>query len=317
MLLFTGATKPPGKAPIMSTVRSCSHCLRALTDAASLDAGVGPICRGFENKLYAKALAADARAARDAFTAALLLGVAPETAEVLEAVHADVLETVLGGGEEDLRKLVKRVDWALSYAHPKGTRTLLIQGVKALGYIGLAAILAQSAGTGAATVVVDGTVLRLTAPQNKAASFAFKKIPGRIFSSVTKRWTFPVWQVAKVKAVVQEFYPCSTVEWATIEMVAAILQAPVAEIAPPAPPPAGKTSVTRHQGTHTAFLRVVAPYNPAFIAAVKALPYQDRAWNAGLKMWEVRANQETAVLTLIATHYGETPVVVDAAAAAA
>ena len=55
----------------MGTVRHCSRCQKALTDAVSLEVGVGPICRSIDNHVLAVTIPADLVAAADNLAAAL------------------------------------------------------------------------------------------------------------------------------------------------------------------------------------------------------------------------------------------------------
>jgi hypothetical protein len=284
--------------------RSCVRCGRELTDAASMEAGIGPICRNLDNAILARLIPSNVGLARELLGELDLTAVAPETLPTMVEVTSDI------NGEtptDDWRKTVKRMEWALSYGGNHGLRPLLTKVVAALGYVGLAALWNGEAATGKATVAFLNGRLVVSGPRNKAANTAFKSITGRRFhpaKTLIERacWSFPASASDALFLAVVTHYPNHE---GLTEAVAASKVAPVAVAAPVAAAPskpAPKCSVV----SAGVLLKVKTPYNPAFIGDLKAtIKWADRRWNGGEKVWEVTANHEAEVKAMIAKHYGE------------
>lgn len=293
--------------------RSCCRCRKELTDAASMEAGIGPICRNLDNALLARLIPSNLGAAREALATLDLTSVAPETLPTVVEVSADI------GSEEpreDWRKTVKRIEWVLSFGSNDPFRALFTKVVGALGYVGLAALWNGEAATGKSAVTfLDGRFV-VTGPRNKAANTAFKSIFGRRFhpantlAGITKAaWSFPATSGEKVFEAVVTHYPNFTGLVEAVEAAKALVAASAPVAAPtveaPAPvvaAPAPKKCSIENAGV---LLKIHSPYNPAFIGDLKnTFKWGDRRWNAGEKVWEVTANHEEAVKALLTKHYG-------------
>jgi len=309
--------------PLMTTTsRACTRCHKELTDAASMEAGIGPICRKLDNALLARLIPSNVGRAVELLGELLWVStVAPETSETL----AKVIEAVRApdaAAREDWRLEVKRVEWALSFPANNEIRTMLTSVVAALGYVGLASLWNGEAATGVAVVTcanVEGFGMRLviTGPKNSAARAAFKTLNGYRFhpkgsvATVEKAaWSFPVACHAAFRLAVITHYPNNKGLAEAVELAAAsVVVAPVARasapvaVAAPVAAPKAKCSI-EHAGT---MLKVHSPYNPAFIGALKAaLSWTDRRWNSTEKVWEVAAVNENVLVGLIVKHYGPT-----------
>ena len=301
----------------MSTLRQCSRCGQKLTDAASLECGVGPICRGIDNEVLAHVFPVDHAGVEVAARALLAdLGrVAPETSDTLAGVA-----TMLFGGvapNSDNRATVKRLDWACSFIHPEPkVRATCLALMKALGYWGLAAIIEGQASTSAAEVsAVDGRIV-VKAVKNKTAAMAFKEVKGWKFDHIAKVWSFPWTMAAHVEGRLNTFYPASKFDMATIAETAKSQMSEVAkkDFAPAVTAPIAKVMflgceiAVKAAVTVTVEgdkLRVKTPFVAAFVAELKTLPYKDRAWNLpeAPGVWTVAAKHAKYVATLLAKHY--------------
>ena len=155
----------------ISTYRHCSRCHSELTDPASQECGIGPVCRKKNNNLYARTITAKLPVA-----SAIVLGTDKEM------FHADIQERYekfknrflkklqkaepetaegicLTSFGVDFRNEIKDIDYFLSYRNSPGVRDRLIKLVEALGYVGLASILAGRASKSKAKVwYEDGRV---------------------------------------------------------------------------------------------------------------------------------------------------------------
>lgn len=284
--------------------RNCVRCGRPLTDAASMEAGIGPICRHLDNALLARLIPADLGTARELVGELDLTAVAPETLPTVVEVVASI------GGEtptDDWRKTVKRMEWALSFAGNESLRVLMTKVVAALGYVGLAALWSGEAATGKATVSLMEGRLVVVGPNNKAARTALKAINGRRFhpaKTLTEKaaWSFPASAAKEVFLAVVTHYPNHEGLTEAVEAASKVVaETPAAPAAAPSKP-APKCSVV----SAGVLLKVKTPYNPAFIGDLKAnIKWADRRWNGGEKVWEVTANHEAEVKAMIAKHYGE------------
>lgn len=298
----------------MTTLRFCSHCNRPLTDAVSLDLGVGPICRGIENEVYAKALPADDGAIR--VEGVKLLTRLHECAEETRATVAEILKTVLSSDRPaDLRATVKRLDWCCSYVQPSAIRAALLQVMRGCGYQGLAAIIDGKACTTPAEVTaVNGRII-VKGSKNGYASSAFKKIIGWKFDHLAKSWSFPAASAAAVKQAVGLYYPATKADVMAVAEEAK-LQAPAtpAWTMPAAPVPVKIVGAPPAYTTHHAvvasavggkILLKTAALFPAFVGELKTLPGPERSWNlpSAPGAWTVDAKHAAFVEGLLAKHF--------------
>lgn len=318
----------------MNASRFCARCGKDLTDAASMECGVGPICRKLDNKLLAKCLPANPKVAKVAWASIDLLAQPADVVHTLSLVDAkvatmpDVDDEVFGN---DWRDTVKRIEWVLSHPLTSDTVAALYSFVDGLGYVGLSALWKGDAATGKAVVTFSNGRLSFVGPNNKAGRISFKAAcPGYRFHAKTA--TTPAAWSAPAKAW-KGFFETLVTHWPNNEGLAeaveqaknwlshetpapltlvpstwtdgnaAELEQALIEVgALPAPAkPAPKCFVTVDGDT----LKVVTPYNGAFVAELKKLPYKERAWNPVAKCWTVKATRKTELLTLLETHYGE------------
>ena len=325
-----------------NTSRNCTRCGKDLTDAASMEAGIGPICRDLDNALLARLIPSDLDKAKAEFEKVDLTAVAPETLKTLNEVYG-ALNADGAMARDDWRLEVKRVEWALSYPANNYMRGDLTNVVAALGYIGLAALWCGEAKTGKAQVTFMNNRLVIQAAKCKAANNTFRAIPGKIFHSIgtltpKAAWSFPakahnavylavikhypnfeglteaVEQAKKFDAPVQMVIDTETVPLnATFAETAAAIQEqvlssmglPAAVLPAPTPKVVAKALPKCSITPVGVLLKVSSPYNPDFINDLKAqVKWTDRRWNAGEKVWEVTVNAEAKVKNLLSKHYG-------------
>lgn len=298
----------------MSTIRHCSRCGKELTDAASLECGVGPICRGIDNEVLACVFPVNSDDAQAAARQILVnLGrSAPETQAALTAVATEFFKGA--APNTDHRLAVKRLDWACSFAHPEpAIRPACIALTRALGYWGLATILDGQASTSAAEYhACEGRIV-VKAAKKGGGPGAFKKVTGWKFDKKSLTWSFPWTAAAAVEMALKTFYPATKLDGFAAVVAAAKEQTPTVAAAP-APSPTVKTtflgceiqvqaavSVT----VDGAVLRVKTPYSAAFVAELKTLPYEDRAWSVpgAPGVWTVSAKRAAFVAQLLTKHF--------------
>jgi hypothetical protein len=310
--------------------RSCTRCRKELTDAASQEAGIGPICRDLDNAVLARLIPSNVAKARELLETLDLTLAAPQTALTLATV-ADAISAEDAFGREDWRVEVKRVEWALSYSSNQDLRKPLTQVVAALGYVGLASLWAGEAATGETTITcmpVPGynTRLVLQGPRNKAARMALRRIRGSRFHDVNSiglskaSWSFPVSEWAALHLAVITHYPNHTGLDLAIEGAknlqaeqdakraeeAAAQAATAAHPTPPTPVAAPQKAVpTCSVETVGEMLKVRTPYRPEFITSLKnQVQFKDRKWNSDEKCWEIASADVNTVMGLVVKHFG-------------
>lgn len=280
--------------------RNCCYCGKELTDAASMEAGIGPVCRKMENHVLAQLIPANVLAARRAFKAVKADCFPEEAQNTLLNVGTDLEET-----NNDWRKTVKRIEWLLSFVSRGRNKAALIEVVMSLGYVSLASLLSGEAAKGLCTVTfVDGR-LYLKGPNNKHGRMAIKAVQGRKYHSTTKSWSVPAARYAEFKEVIWKHWPknegLSEALMAAQEYTAEQAEAKAAESEAPAP----KTLVvaTKVKGT----IKVASPYNKGFVTALKGqiTTWKDRRWNPSEKVWEVSEAHADLLSSLVEEFYGE------------
>ena len=290
--------------------RSCVRCGKELTDAASMEVGIGPICRKLDNAILATHIPANVAAALDSFA-----GIPELPIGAVQDTFNNVLAALKAGGKSDWRVEVKRMEWMLSF---EAVRQVAYKGmlatVRALGYVGLASLWEGEAATGLATVRFESGRLFIKGPRNKGAVRAFRAIVGRLFHGATKEWSVPAAQSAAFTAAVHAHYPVNTGLDAALAAATAVTAAtPAPSPSAPSQKPASGLLIEAAGAT----LVIKTPYSAAFVGQVKSLPYPDRKWDAAQKAWVVNAAHLDTVKGMVAACYGKQPVVTGEAVVAA
>ena len=300
--------------------RTCAYCGLPLTDSASLQAGVGPVCRGKDNALYAKGIPADLPAAKAAFQAVVRL-ISDSGAEVSSYFHSTALpafEAALESETPDFRDAVRALVWVASGS--KALRAKVGPVVSALGYPAVAAMILGMAVSSPATLTLGTTPFK-NRPEtlgilNLVGASAPKATkPLRAFGGVktTTGWCFPLANLDTLVQNLPHLYPWLTVEhpegWSGLALarenaLAAFKasQTPavtVTTVVTPAPAPATAPSPVTvtpvggrpaaKNGTPRAGIRT--PYNGGWIVTLKTLvPATNRSYSAADQTWEVDAD---------------------------
>lgn len=300
--------------------RTCAYCGLPLTDSASLQAGVGPVCRGKDNALYAKGIPADLPAAKAAFQAVVRL-ISDSGAEVSSYFHSTALpafEAAMGSETPDFRDAVRALVWIASGS--KALRAKVGPVVSALGYPAVAAMILGMAVSSPATLALIPTPFKnrpetLGVLNLVGASAPKATKPLRAFGGVktTTGWCFPLANLDTLVQNLPHLYPWLTVEhpegWSGLALarenaLAAFKasQTPavtVTTVVTPAPTPAKAPSPVTvtpvggrpaaKNGTPRAGIRT--PYNGGWIVTLKTLvPATNRSYSAADQTWEVDAD---------------------------
>jgi hypothetical protein len=323
--------------------RHCFRCSLPLTDAASLNEGIGPICRKLDNSILARLLPSDMVKVLAAYQAVDPLALAPDTLDTFMTLEA-ALRAPDAAQREDWRKEVKRIEWMLSYGQSYANIQALKAVVLALGYVGLVSLWNGDAATGLASVFTLEGRLALTGPQNKTARIAFKKIKGWGFihanNTGTERpvWTVPAAAFREFRLLVISFYPNfeglgeavqaaqtfaeeqaakqAAIEAAELEAakLAAIAKlaakeaeaAKLALVAPAAPQVAPKAVPVVSIVEVGDTLKVKTPFRVSYISEIRATSKTvlPRVWNPVESVWEFPVSHKAQVEALLQKHYG-------------
>lgn len=287
--------------------RSCSICGRELTDAASVETGVGPICAKRSNDALARSFPACFAEAFSLVCIARekgLLVTIPPAQATLDAIGDAFLMDPDASSRSDWRLVIKQAEWILSHKHIGGRlRCFLHDLAESLGYHATVALWRGEMVIGKATLTFANGLLTLRSPRPCADVRERMREQGWRFNPTSKGWSLrfvSTSELDRAELLVRSFFfDCDTDE----ALVGAhkALRSPLfspAPSAPAAPPPA---PLWERRGQT---LALHTPYNAAFVQALKtAIPPRARQWVAAAKEWVVAAEHEAAVVALIGEHF--------------
>lgn len=307
----------------MIITRNCSRCGKTLDDAASREAGIGPVCRKLDNALLARTIPSDQ--ARALSVAQLMVSEADavtasaETAETFSRVLSDLTE----GTGPDWRTTIKRIEWLLSWdlGDSGEGRDRLYQVVEALGYLAIVAAWRGETASGKALAWLqdDRSWDYGRGPQHEKGSFLFAQgVRNPAFNAAIKKcvaarfhkegpngkpcWSVPASQHEGFWRAVAVYYPNHSVEGyddLTLLVKAAALAATSGKALTTAPAPGCRVTPAG------AWIVVRTPHrNDDFIHWVKSLPWADRKWSSSLVAWLVRAEHQSALIAVARTCFG-------------
>lgn len=303
----------------------CGRCGKELTDPASRERGIGPVCRRLDNALLASRIPADLVEARQLVPHALPLDQYHETAR--NAVEL-ALGAILDEDEPkaDWRDEIRHLEYALSWALP-AQREPLLRIIEALGYVAVAAVHRGDAAKGKATVysattrtwdaygtpkTEEGLFLFFEGPRNASARETIRSIPGRRFHAAQHQesgkaaWSVPASEAAAFQRFILSHYPNHQVvdaHAADLEGLVAYAQASAPAAPTPAPAAPSKPAVEVVWG-EDGWLVVRSPFCRSYVDELKALiPYKDRRWSATAKAWKFAPRQRDRVKDLVERHY--------------
>lgn len=280
--------------------RICVRCQRDLMDAASLNEGIGPICRKLDNALLAKSLPSDAAKAFEAIDSVNIEALDPETLPTFLEIRKALADS---GHGPDWRKPVKQMEWALSFPLTRKVAFhACVTAARALGYTGLAALWEGEASTGAAKVRYQAGRIYVAGPRNKAFRMKVRSLHSYAFHTATGEWSVPTKHADAFERLVQTYYPNHTGLSETLE------QAHASEASQPAAPSAPKVSAKVRLIQNGGWIEVHTPYRADFVAALKStIPYLERRWNGIERCWHILGTHRDAILGLVVRYYSEVP----------
>lgn len=300
--------------------RRCARCGQPLTDAASMEEGLGPICRNLDNAVLAKKIPCNIAKARELFSYINAGDVPASRLQVVVDLEAALIEE-RAETRQDWRKEVKRIEWLLSFNVFPGIRLKFSSLVEALGYVGLAALWQGDASTGPAQVFFDmeNSLLYLVGSDVKAGRLAFKKlgsyqksaailpavIKAKLGEQLAKKsfWALPAAKHEAFKEIVTKHWV--NVDSDLLDIACEMAKAVPVPATPPTPEVPEKKKESNISVTHEdKWLRIKTPYNAAYVSDIKKLPPGTRKWSYDDYCWRVLDTHKDKVLALIQEHYG-------------
>jgi hypothetical protein len=292
----------------MITERHCQRCGLPLTDAASMEHGVGPICRKMDNAVLAQLIPADLATARTHLRAAM------EDAFKIDEIKPTmerVVTALFDDENRDHRKTVKRIEWMLSFPLTPPCKHSLIEVARSLGYTTLALVWTFQRGVPGEAVVriADGRIF-VKGPRSKGAIALLRAVPGRKWHADEKEWSAPLAEIEKFALAVRTGYPNHKIDGTITDWATLISTAKKSATQPTGHAPPRKTLV--RVKVFGGLMLVESPMNYAFVDALKELPRCDRRWSPGSKAWEVAAEHRMHVLAAAERCFGVPAEVIEA-----
>ena len=315
-------------------VRHCSRCNQPLTDPASWERGIGPICAKKDTHLFAKTIPANFPMAT-AISLAIKPDALPESLrpvwtelrKILFAQSENAMNNPVNAGNgmfqfqfsgEDCRLIVRVVDFMLSFNMNAEEKRKLIQLVKFLGFIGLAGVLSGESSTGEAELKFENGKLFLTGSSNKAGFDAMRVIPGIVIPR--KRgggpYEAPAAQWEKFIAACMEFWPCfdGKVDEIVEQCKSWIIANPVAVAAQKQLTGKPVANIVNRSTDFTLVFPWDKTVSRRLVDEIKTIPAKERSYDANSKVWAIATQHKSKIVELFAEHYdiveatgGETP----------
>lgn len=299
-----------------NTYRSCSRCGLELTDPASRECGVGPICRAKDNHLYAKLISANLPVA-----ASLLYGTHPEElhedvaprfmalceaftkkATLAQSKNEDMFNLNLTGS--DFRDEVRELDFILSYRSSLETRKKLIGVVRALGYAGLAAVLSGDASKSKAKVWFESGRVFLQGTGCTPGWRKMKQIPGiktPRYRGEKAPYSAPAQYAKEFFDVVIEHWPLYDEDLDNLKSQAEAFVAanPIEEVTQIPEGPFASITIRSHDFV-LSFPWVKDKNMRGMIDSLKRIPGKERAYDPTKKDWLFKKNRFDEVKAIAA-----------------
>lgn len=313
-------------------VRHCSRCESALTDPASWERGIGPICAKKDTHLFAKTIPANFSMAtihamgvkRDMLPVALqpvwtaLYDFLFEKSEAAMTANANAGTFTFHFSGEDCRQIAKVIDFMLSFSMDRDNKNHLIQIVKNLGFVGLAGVLAGQSSTGEAELKFADGKLFLTGSSNRAGFDVMRKIPGIVIPRKRGGGAYeaPAAQYEKFIAATMEFWPCfdGQVDEIVEQCKTWIAANPtnVAEQKKLTGKPVA--TIVNRSNDFTIGFAWDKTVTRRLVDEIKSIPAKERSYDAVSKLWAINNAHKDKLVKLFGEHYdivesagGQTP----------
>jgi hypothetical protein len=300
----------------VTVARTCTRCRLDLTDPASVQHGLGPICREFSNAVLAKELptAWDAEAQGGLFLLSAESFESEGDRARFEAVYLKIMtskgansaEPVTG---EDARKLVRELAYLASAAPSRPVYEILINAIRGLGYPTYAAAVSGASSSSEASLTVEGGRIWLSGARNAAGRAALARIGGW-WDRRSERYHAPL-------SAAEAFVKLARIYWPLVTGAEAVLEAAKVATAPkltpaPAPAPVVVLPTPKPEAPAPAVpevrleplggeVLVFTPFHPKFNSHLKSTC--SWRWDRARKAWAVKRSDEAQARKLLALYF--------------
>lgn len=297
---------------------NCLACGTPLTDAESVERGIGPVCSGKYYEVQHEVTETMVEAAVGHLAMANMRGLIPD--DVFKAV-ADMTG--------DPRNFVNVITRYFAATQTKEILAAITPAYEAMGYKALADKLNKA--NLDVHIVEHGDANFVAFPYSRKAAGDFRAVKGARKGKGPKGsgygrntvWYYPESEEAHVLAILGHHFggqPAFVVkegedsDRVTLDKVSwpelRNFRAPKAKAAP-ARRAVGQITIKK------GFIEIKTPYNSGFVKDLKsevskASSWRDRRWNPKKRVWEVDAQHTDLVKDLVLRHYGAEPEVVKA-----
>lgn len=302
-------------------VRHCSRCNQPLTDPASWERGIGPICAKKDTHLFAKTIPANfALATANAIginVDMLPVAVRPVWSmlyEILFEKSESAMNATKDAGAftfqfsgEDCRQIAKVIDFMLSFSMERNSKHRLIQIVKHLGFVGLAGVLAGESSTGNAELKFENGKLFLTGSSNRAGFDVMRKIPGIVVPRKRGGGAYeaPAAQYEQFIAATMEFWPCfdGKVDEIVEQCKAWIVANPVKVAEQKKLTGKPVANIVNRSTDFTIGFAWDKKVTRRLVDEIKTIPAKERSYDANSKLWAINNTHKEKIVTLFGEHY--------------
>lgn len=299
-------------AIMLKVTSHCVRCKKELTDAASIQAGIGPECRQKANSILAKEM--PTKWDDEGATAAFLLFCADSDNLPADHIPAferckDAILTSQGFNAMSSAAPETGRDWRptvadltlLASTRADLMRGHLLQVIKCLGYPQYAAYLAKLASASEGKVWIEGTDLYFTGVKNSHGRKALEKAGAYLAlkqEGEGQTWKARLTHGAAMLDAIRIYWPLTD-----IGLVSRVIEVIPQEVRDDRP-----LVEIWHSGS---FFQVpgapVLPFRNDFINDLKAriTMYRERVWDKAGRRWLVGMAHKQVLVDLLAKHYPE------------
>ena len=314
--------------------RHCSRCHKELTDAASREAGVGPICRAKNNDIFSRMIPANLGIATALFLNLDSSRFNEEIQDEFDSLrntylhqmqkaqqkNEEAMAVKVDGG--DFRKVVDWFDYSLSYPCSPSHREEIIKIIEALGYVALASILRGDACMSPAKLYVDGDQICLEGKSQKRGYYEMRR---HIVGIETPRYRGDKRPYKASVLYAERFVEIAVTHWPFIEdnidkvlkqakKIAKKVEKELKNKKNEKPVANFKyDKIGREEGVSVSFPWVGSRPDMSrneiyremmnMINAIKEIPYRDRRYDRNTKSWIVRKRYFDKVKEIVSEKY--------------
>ena len=314
----------PGESAVAQhdqAMRRCTRCGRELSDPASLEYGIGPICRGRSNALLARTIPADLNAAATiAKTLRPVIATVPQAGKLLLLATLDQIQIAADSSrpQTDWRHAIRAIEIALSFDLDAKIHQALESLTLALGYVALVALWRDEVIKGKAKLKFDLTrgLLVLDSPSARNATLRdIIKHSGGFYFRRERAFIWPATAHAKVRELLPRHWIGLKDDGVDEALQTAATWQPPAGWQPPTSwrglmpnlQQRPRPSRPRPQVTITTLddgaLNLRTPYNEGFRQALNNLPQRQRRWTGSV--WWIAPDAAAHAQALVAEHFNQ------------